>query len=447
MIEEIEEMYKIEEGKSLTSEKFSCNRSKIECEPPGPDIDDDTSPSNAACSTTTVEYTDEDGNFIRFVFTSRRLLCFRPSTRSYTLRHVVKLYVNDKLKQHVGAVDYNATKGTIWTRPTRPIPEHGIGKLWFGGTICAEQREQAIKQLWSLVMRMDHIKWYGDVPLIDEVVKAPLLDEEAAATGFQVLASNEIWLHVYDLDKVTGAFNDAILRKLQLGMFHCGVEVFGIEYSFQGSVNCTFDRSASSGICKRLPKHNDNINFVYKECVHMGRAKISQREIEELVDQLDTVWRSDTYHLTRCNCLTFADAFSKAVGADVEFPLWIRNACEVSRNSSALDFITDRFWKLRKWWMSDDIGRFTCKPICCNDEEEEITDIITTNTEEEKEEMGYARPEISRKARSSQAERPGTPNSARSSRAPRSRDRDKGDKDMYLAPRSSVEDIYFDNEL
>lgn len=292
----------------------------FEDEPPGAIPDRDTSPLKATRRASTVEYVDEEGNRMRFHENPNGLRC-------------VLLFVNDQLMHTVGAVDYNERKGTIWTRPRVP---HGGGMYWLGGTIPVVQRQQVVYGLWSLVRRMIQMKkcdWYGDCPSID-------YQEVVDRSGLVVTPiSTEIILNVYDLSKTTGMLNDAILRKFQLGMYHVGVEVYGTEYSFEHYARRT------SGIHKCWPKSNKSLRYVYKESLHLGHAAICKRDLEELVDQLQSVWLSDLYHFTHCNCLTFASVFSKAIGAQIDIPLWITNACDVSKSSVALDFIADNYWK------------------------------------------------------------------------------------------------------
>merc|ERR1719428_1165400 len=67
---------------------------------------------------------------------------------------------------------------------------------------------------------------------------------------------------------------------------------------------------------------------------------------------MDPTWTSDRYHWTHFNCLSFARIFLTCLGAENEIPTWVRNLCEISRRSWALDFIADSFWVLKKRWTS-----------------------------------------------------------------------------------------------
>jgi hypothetical protein len=164
---------------------------------------------------------------------------------------------------------------------------------------------------------------------------------------------------VYDLSKLAGWWNDSILRKLQLGMFHCGVEVFGIEYSFQ----CFHPHHSASGINRCKPKKARK--YVFREQVYMGRTTRTETEIAELTSKakLGKVWRSDNYHLTRRNCLTFAEFFLKAIGAQNQVPQYVTNACKATKTSLPLRFLSEGYWGLTKWWESDDLSLH----YCCGD--------------------------------------------------------------------------------
>eukprot|EP00746_Dinoflagellata_sp_MGD_P034391 gnl/MRDRNA2_/MRDRNA2_182171_c0_seq1.p1 gnl/MRDRNA2_/MRDRNA2_182171_c0~~gnl/MRDRNA2_/MRDRNA2_182171_c0_seq1.p1 ORF type:complete len:284 (+),score=41.64 gnl/MRDRNA2_/MRDRNA2_182171_c0_seq1:37-852(+) len=232
--------------------------------------------------------------------------------------------------------------GLIWTRGRgQALLSH---RHWSSSTIPAWQKELVIQHLWSQIKQAQDVEWFGDFPVHDEVAIA------------HALSRSEIWLHVYDLNKAACKVNDAILSKFQLGLFHCGVEVFGTEYSF----GCTYPDDTTSGIRNFEPRQAGCTgNYIYRESVRLGRAKLTQREMADLVVKFSTVWTSDTYHLTRRNCLTFADEFSKAIGADVEIPLWVRNACEVSKNSSVLDFVVDGGMQIQKWWARNSVPQMT----------------------------------------------------------------------------------------
>lgn len=159
-----------------------------------------------------------------------------------------------------------------------------------------------------------------------------------------------IWLNVYDLTKTIGWMNDVFLRKFQLGLFHCGIEVYGKEYSFgphtiRNGMMVSEDRT-KSGIKKDAPRQR-KLN-VYRESVYMGQTRLTPIEVSAVVKKLGTEWRQETYHLTRRNCLTFAEAFVKAIGSDLDFPSWVMNACEVSRTTWGINALTDNFWGYEK---------------------------------------------------------------------------------------------------
>lgn len=285
-------------------------------------------PGNAVavtgCNTTT--YTDENGDVMRFEVTADTSAERVEGVPAKVVRKGLMLYVNGQFKYVVRAVAYKEEQGTIRTRGPATqchsqTPRGRSAKVqYLSGTIP----ENNVKELWLLVSQVENVKWLGDIPLTN--------------TG-----ACAIWLNVYDLSRVANTLNDAILSKFQLGIFHCGVEVFDTEYCF-GFRN---PHSQMSGIDVCTPRQHPD--HPYRESVHLGYANKTKRVIQKLVSELGEDWRSDTYHLTHRNCLTFADAFSKAIGANVEIPSWIRNACEVSTKSSALDFVVDSFWRLNKW--------------------------------------------------------------------------------------------------
>lgn len=152
--------------------------------------------------------------------------------------------------------------------------------------------------------------------------------------------SNHVWLNVYDINGVTSTFNDAFLQKFELCLYHCGVEVTGKEFSFgQSNLPSGFSRP---GISRCKPREAPR--FTFKESIYMGQTEKGKCQVDKLIRKFQMDWRTDTFHPTRRNCFTFADAFLEALGASSEgisseIPSRIRKAYDVCSNSSVLSFI------------------------------------------------------------------------------------------------------------
>lgn len=157
---------------------------------------------------------------------------------------------------------------------------------------------------------------------------------------------HEVWLHVYDLGPVTGQLNEFVLRGANLGAFHCGIEVLGDEWSFQG-FHDAWDDPTLSGIVRNEPRLHPA--YLYRESVLLGRSPLDEDAIDLLLDRMMEEWPANAYHLVARNCVTFAEEFAKVLQAPEPFPAWVRGAVDACK-APALEAITDYGWSWFKWW-------------------------------------------------------------------------------------------------
>merc|ERR1719410_289265 len=139
---------------------------------------------------------------------------------------------------------------------------------------------------------------------------------------------NEVWLHVYDLNPLTRHLNGLILRDANLGAFHCGVEVLGVEWSFQG-FHGAWDDPTISGVVWNGPRLHPA--FPYRESVALGHTPLGPEAISKVLDQLRREWSASSYHLVSHNCLGFAEEFANAPGVSKILPMWVRGASDACR--------------------------------------------------------------------------------------------------------------------
>ncbi|EEA06476.1 uncharacterized protein CMU_009680 [Cryptosporidium muris RN66] len=114
------------------------------------------------------------------------------------------------------------------------------------------------------------------------------------------ISNNTVILNVYDLDSISGSFN-RLTRIFELGAFHAGVEVYGIEYCY----GLTTD--GSSGLTVNMPRQHPT--HIYRESITMGRTKYTRNEVKLLITRLKYKWPGSEYNIFRRNCLNFADEF------------------------------------------------------------------------------------------------------------------------------------------
>mmetsp|Transcript_88081 Transcript_88081/g.285083 ORF Transcript_88081/g.285083 Transcript_88081/m.285083 type:complete len:174 (+) Transcript_88081:60-581(+) len=134
----------------------------------------------------------------------------------------------------------------------------------------------------------------------------------AALAGLPRLRQAEVTLNVYDLstcDQVK-ALNKA-LRVLGTGAFHCGIEVYSWEWSYDSEgIFCCKPR-----LCQ---EHN------YSESLMMGKSKMSEDEVLMAIQYLSKVWRGEDYNVLNHNCCHFSDHFCRCLGVAL-LPAWVLN--------------------------------------------------------------------------------------------------------------------------
>jgi len=123
-------------------------------------------------------------------------------------------------------------------------------------------------------------------------------------------------LHVYDLGQnVEVQALNSVLGAFGTGAFHCGVEVYGDEFSFNW-------KNEGSGVFKCPPRACPG--HTYRTSVDMGFTTLSPMQVEWILRVLREEWPGRSYHILNRNCCSFSDAFCKALGVG-PIPLWTRN--------------------------------------------------------------------------------------------------------------------------
>lgn len=104
-----------------------------------------------------------------------------------------------------------------------------------------------------------------------------------------------IYLNVYDLVEQ----NDWTYW-CGVGIFHSGVEVYGVEYAFGGH---EYD---APGVFATSPKGAPGI-VTFRESIPIGVTDLSPQEVYEVVQQLGQTYKGNQYHLLEMNCNTFSN--------------------------------------------------------------------------------------------------------------------------------------------
>eukprot|EP00391_Amoebophrya_sp_Ameob2_P004193 CAMPEP_0179009686 /NCGR_PEP_ID=MMETSP0795-20121207/16403_1 /TAXON_ID=88552 /ORGANISM="Amoebophrya sp., Strain Ameob2" /LENGTH=623 /DNA_ID=CAMNT_0020704897 /DNA_START=242 /DNA_END=2110 /DNA_ORIENTATION=- len=141
-----------------------------------------------------------------------------------------------------------------------------------------------------------------------------------------------VFLHVYDVSqensiKRLNRFTAHKRSPLKFGgIFHAGVEVSGLEWSY----GATFSETASGIACnepKQHPQHR------YRQTLFLGVSSLTDVAIAELLGEAVEEWPGEDYDLLRRNCCHFADQFAVNLGVG-GVPGWIYR---FARIASTLD--------------------------------------------------------------------------------------------------------------
>lgn len=143
-----------------------------------------------------------------------------------------------------------------------------------------------------------------------------------------------VLLHVYDVSQEESIqkLNRVLAHKdspLKLGgVFHAGVEVNGLEWSFGFSASET--RPGVSCVePKTHPQHH------YRQTVNMLRTPMSAEEIAAVISDLIEEYPGDDYDLLRRNCCHFADDFCRRIGVG-GIPGWVHRLARLGATVDAM---------------------------------------------------------------------------------------------------------------
>jgi len=158
-------------------------------------------------------------------------------------------------------------------------------------------------------------------------------------------------LHIYDVDRVSAALLNSAggwPRHAGLGVFHCGVEVLGLEYSFQYYWDA-WEMDGLTGVQRHRPKSNPL--FRYIETIELGTTPMSRSEVLSVIGDLTQAWPSSSYHLISRNCVDFAEDLVSRLKVPGKVPRWVAGLGRSVRASSLLRRVVGCFWSMVVWAM------------------------------------------------------------------------------------------------
>jgi hypothetical protein len=149
--------------------------------------------------------------------------------------------------------------------------------------------------------------------------RAKLYSLEAALCNRQPLSFNPmVTLNIYDIGTCSvGQALNSVLRHFGTGAFHCGVEVYGYEWSFSD----TEDGTGMGVFCSR-PRCCDGHS--YCESVKMTGTSLTHSEVLKLIPLLSSYWTVGSYDTLTRNCCHFCDDMCQRLCVG-PIPSWIMN--------------------------------------------------------------------------------------------------------------------------
>mmetsp|Transcript_58665 Transcript_58665/g.166775 ORF Transcript_58665/g.166775 Transcript_58665/m.166775 type:complete len:283 (+) Transcript_58665:112-960(+) len=126
-------------------------------------------------------------------------------------------------------------------------------------------------------------------------------------------------LNIYNLGTTgSGYALNLVLRPLGTGLFHCGVEVYGREWSYADNSQPGSLRKDTGVFCC-VPCNCEGHS--YTQSVQMGRTGASEAEVLRLLRLLRPSWPVEGYDTLTKNCCHFCDELCQRLGVG-SVPAW-----------------------------------------------------------------------------------------------------------------------------
>mmetsp|Transcript_23318 Transcript_23318/g.73036 ORF Transcript_23318/g.73036 Transcript_23318/m.73036 type:complete len:399 (+) Transcript_23318:37-1233(+) len=121
-----------------------------------------------------------------------------------------------------------------------------------------------------------------------------------------------------DLSEALASLNKHTMGLWEVGIFHAGVEISGVEYSFG---YCEY----GTGVYACEPRQAGGARF--RTSIKMGRARYTARMVEARLSALAATWSGSSYSLVHRNCCHFCDTLCFSLGVG-RVPAWVNGLAE-----------------------------------------------------------------------------------------------------------------------
>eukprot|EP00249_Psilotum_nudum_P010846 c22804_g1_i1 orf=355-999(-) len=143
--------------------------------------------------------------------------------------------------------------------------------------------------------------------------------ESLPTSGFEMSRNcnvrTPVYLNVYDLTTLNG-----YLYWMGLGIFHSGIEVYGVEYAFGAHDYST------SGVFEVEPRCCPG--FIFRRSIELGATDMDAAALREVIECIAGEYNGDMYHLIGRNCNHFSNDLSiRLTGRSI--PGWINRLANI----------------------------------------------------------------------------------------------------------------------
>ncbi|CAI2355106.1 unnamed protein product [Caenorhabditis sp. 36 PRJEB53466] len=141
-------------------------------------------------------------------------------------------------------------------------------------------------------------------------------------------------LNVYDMYWL----ND-YASNIGVGIFHSGIEIFGVEYAYGGHPY------QFSGVFENSPQDAEELGetFKFRESIVVGETDHTSTDVRKLIKALGEEFRGDRYHLISRNCNHFSSVLARHLTGK-EIPGWINRLANLSGSIPFLEKCIPQEW-------------------------------------------------------------------------------------------------------
>ncbi|CAM8926174.1 unnamed protein product [Rhodiola kirilowii] len=159
--------------------------------------------------------------------------------------------------------------------------------------------------------------WKSIVPLNsgDESATQFCLFQKVKPSAYEDEGHTPVYLNVYDLTDT-----NSYVYWADLGIFHSGFEVHGVEYTFGAHDYPT------SGVFGVEPRKCPG--FKFRKSIFIGTTYLSENQVRDFMERYSAYYNGDSYHLITKNCNHFCkDICHKLTGKPI--PKWVNRLAKI----------------------------------------------------------------------------------------------------------------------